>query len=102
MSNPWASTSRQLRFGTLSPELLTRMSQRPSSPSIRAQTASTSSALLMSAGATRAVPPAARTAAAEIEKAGGRALPLVVDVRDDQSVKEALDKTAQAFGGIDI
>src|SRR3954452_8372627 len=42
------------------------------------------------------------TAAAEIEKAGGRALPLVVDVRDDQSVKEALDKTAQAFGGIDI
>src|SRR3954452_11261421 len=42
------------------------------------------------------------TAAAEIEKAGGRALPLQVDVRDEQSVKEALDKTAQAFGGIDI
>jgi citronellol/citronellal dehydrogenase len=42
------------------------------------------------------------TAAAEIEKAGGRALPLQVDVRDEQSVKEALDKTAQAFGGVDI
>ena len=42
------------------------------------------------------------TAADEIEKSGGRALPLVVDVRDDTSVKEALDKTAQTFGGIDI
>jgi citronellol/citronellal dehydrogenase len=42
------------------------------------------------------------SAAAEIEKAGGRALPIVVDVRDDASVQEALDKTAQAFGGIDI
>jgi citronellol/citronellal dehydrogenase len=42
------------------------------------------------------------TAAAEIEKAGGRALPLVVDVRDDQSVKDALDQTAQTFGSIDI
>jgi citronellol/citronellal dehydrogenase len=42
------------------------------------------------------------SAAAEIEKAGGRALPLAVDVRDDTSVKEALDKTAQTFGGIDI
>jgi citronellol/citronellal dehydrogenase len=42
------------------------------------------------------------TAAAEIEKAGGRALPLQVDVREEQSVKEALDRTAQAFGGIDI
>src|SRR5689334_4511672 len=31
------------------------------------------------------------TAAAEIEKAGGRALPLQVDVREEQSVKEALD-----------
>jgi citronellol/citronellal dehydrogenase len=42
------------------------------------------------------------TAAAEIEKAGGRPLPLQVDVREEQSVKEALDRTAQAFGGIDI
>jgi citronellol/citronellal dehydrogenase len=42
------------------------------------------------------------TAAAEIEKVGGRALPLQVDVREEQSVKEALDRTANAFGGIDI
>ncbi len=42
------------------------------------------------------------TAAAEIEKAGGRALPLQVDVREEQSVKEALDRTAQTFGAIDI
>jgi len=42
------------------------------------------------------------TAATEIEKAGGRALPLTVDVRDEAAVKEALDKTAATFGGIDI
>jgi citronellol/citronellal dehydrogenase len=42
------------------------------------------------------------TAAAEIEKAGGHALALAVDVRDEASVKEALDKTAAHFGGLDI
>jgi citronellol/citronellal dehydrogenase len=42
------------------------------------------------------------TAAAEIEKAGGRALPLVVDVRDEDAVKTAVEKTAATFGGIDI
>ena len=42
------------------------------------------------------------TAAADIEKAGGKALPLVVDVRDDEAVKTAIDKTAETFGGIDI
>lgn len=42
------------------------------------------------------------TAAEEIERAGGKALPLVVDVRDERMVKEALDKTAAHFGGIDI
>jgi citronellol/citronellal dehydrogenase len=42
------------------------------------------------------------TAAQEIEHAGGKALPLVVDVRDEMMVKEALDKTAARFGGIDI
>ncbi|MBN8937144.1 MAG: NAD(P)-dependent oxidoreductase [Rhizobiales bacterium] len=42
------------------------------------------------------------TAAEQIEKAGGRALPLVVDVRDEAMVKSAVDKTAAAFGGIDI
>src|SRR3954454_22303962 len=42
------------------------------------------------------------TAAKEIEAAGGRALPLVVDVRDEASVRAAVDATVQAFGGIDI
>lgn len=42
------------------------------------------------------------TAAAEIEKAGGRALALPVDVRDEAAVKEAIDKTAAHFGGLDI
>jgi citronellol/citronellal dehydrogenase len=42
------------------------------------------------------------TAAEQIEKAGGQALPLVVDVRDEDAVKSAIDKTAQKFGGIDI
>ena len=42
------------------------------------------------------------TAADEIEKAGGRALPLVVDVRDEAIVKSAIDKTAATFGGLDI
>jgi citronellol/citronellal dehydrogenase len=42
------------------------------------------------------------TAAAAIEKAGGHALPLVVDVRDEASVQAAIEQTAARFGGIDI
>ena len=42
------------------------------------------------------------TAAAEIEKAGGKALALAVDVRDEAAVKDALDRTAVHFGGLDI
>ena len=42
------------------------------------------------------------TAADEIERSGGNALPLVVDVRDEAIVKDALAKTAARFGGIDI
>jgi citronellol/citronellal dehydrogenase len=42
------------------------------------------------------------TAAEEIERAGGQALPLAVDVRDEAMVKHALDRTAARFGGIDI
>lgn len=42
------------------------------------------------------------SAAEEIEAAGGKALPLVVDVRDEASVKDAIDKTAETFGGLDI
>jgi citronellol/citronellal dehydrogenase len=42
------------------------------------------------------------SAAQAIEGAGGRALPLVVDVRDETAVIDALAKTAARFGGIDI
>jgi citronellol/citronellal dehydrogenase len=42
------------------------------------------------------------SAAQDIEKAGGKALPLVVDVREEVAVKRALDATAEKFGGIDI
>jgi citronellol/citronellal dehydrogenase len=42
------------------------------------------------------------TAAEDIERAGGKALPLMVDVRDEVAVRDALGRTAQTFGGIDI
>ena len=42
------------------------------------------------------------TAAADIEKAGGKALALAVDVREEATVKAAMDETAARFGGIDI
>jgi citronellol/citronellal dehydrogenase len=42
------------------------------------------------------------TAAREVERAGGRALPLVVDVRDEVSVKAAVEQCVQRFGGLDI
>lgn len=42
------------------------------------------------------------TAAAEIEAAGGKALALVVDVREEDQVEAAMQKTVETFGGIDI
>ena len=42
------------------------------------------------------------SAANDVEAAGGRALPLVVDIRDDAAVFEAVVRAVQAFGGIDI
>jgi citronellol/citronellal dehydrogenase len=42
------------------------------------------------------------TAAAEIEAAGGKALALQCDIRDEVAIEEAIKKTADAFGGIDI
>lgn len=41
------------------------------------------------------------TAAEAVEDAGGQALPLVVDVRDEKSVKVAVARAAEHFGGID-
>jgi citronellol/citronellal dehydrogenase len=42
------------------------------------------------------------TAADEIKRAGGKALPLALDVRDESMVKAALAQTMDRFGGIDI
>ncbi len=42
------------------------------------------------------------TAAENIEKAGGKALPLVVDIRHEDMVEEAVNKAVDHFGGIDI
>ncbi|KAG9303641.1 hypothetical protein G9A89_018538 [Geosiphon pyriformis] len=42
------------------------------------------------------------TAAEEIERAGGKALPLICDIRDEKAVQSAIQKTVDHFGGIDI
>lgn len=42
------------------------------------------------------------TAAKEIEEAGGKALPCIVDVRDEQQVKSAVEAAVEKFGGIDV
>ncbi|XP_050298873.1 hydroxysteroid dehydrogenase-like protein 2 [Anthonomus grandis grandis] len=42
------------------------------------------------------------TAAEEIEKAGGKSLPCVVDIRDEAQVKSAVEEAVKKFGGIDI
>jgi citronellol/citronellal dehydrogenase len=49
-----------------------------------------------------ALPGTIHTAAAEIEESGGKALPLVCDIRDDDAVAAAVEQGAQEFGGIDI
>jgi len=48
------------------------------------------------------LPGTIHTAAAEIEAAGGQALPLVVDVRDEAQVAAAVEQAVARFGGIDI
>jgi citronellol/citronellal dehydrogenase len=42
------------------------------------------------------------TAAKAIEEAGGQALPIVGDIRDDAAVEAAVAKTVEQFGGLDI
>ena len=42
------------------------------------------------------------TAASAIEAAGGKSLPLIVDVRFENQVHDAVRKTVECFGGIDI
>lgn len=42
------------------------------------------------------------TAADEIEAAGGEALPIILDVRNEANVRDAVEETVAHFGGIDI
>uniref|UniRef100_H2MZG4 Hydroxysteroid dehydrogenase-like protein 2 n=1 Tax=Oryzias latipes TaxID=8090 RepID=H2MZG4_ORYLA len=42
------------------------------------------------------------TAAEEVEAAGGKALPCIVDIRDEQQIGTAVQKAIDTFGGIDI
>uniref|UniRef100_A0A4W3I1K2 Hydroxysteroid dehydrogenase-like protein 2 n=1 Tax=Callorhinchus milii TaxID=7868 RepID=A0A4W3I1K2_CALMI len=42
------------------------------------------------------------TAAQEIEANGGKALPCIVDVRDEQQISNAVENAVKTFGGIDI
>jgi citronellol/citronellal dehydrogenase len=48
------------------------------------------------------LPGTIHSAAAEIEAAGGQALALAVDVREEGAVRDAIERTAAHFGGIDI
>jgi len=42
------------------------------------------------------------TVAKEVEEAGGKALPLAVDIRDEDAVRSAVDRTVETFGGLDV
>ena len=42
------------------------------------------------------------TAAEEIEEAGGQALPVICDIRDEENVRKAVNEGLEKFGGIDI
>ncbi len=42
------------------------------------------------------------TAAAEVQAAGGRALPVAVDIRDETQVRAGVEQAVATFGGIDI
>ena len=48
------------------------------------------------------IPGTVHTAAAEIEAAGGNALPIIGDIRDENTIARAVARTADEFGGIDI
>ncbi|MDP2699117.1 NAD(P)-dependent oxidoreductase [Thalassospira sp.] len=48
------------------------------------------------------LPGTIHTAAAEIEAAGGRALPIKTDIRDENEIADAVAHTVETFGGIDI
>src|SRR5690348_6149902 len=48
------------------------------------------------------LPGTIHSAAAAVQAAGGQALALKVDIRDEAAVREAVAQTVERFGGIDI
>ncbi|MFZ2242586.1 MAG: SDR family oxidoreductase [Gordonia amarae] len=48
------------------------------------------------------LPGTVHTAAAEIEAAGGKVLPIIGDIRDESAIDSAVAATVERFGGIDI
>ncbi|WP_156493686.1 SDR family NAD(P)-dependent oxidoreductase, partial [Oleiphilus sp. HI0125] len=48
------------------------------------------------------LPGTIHTVAEEVIQAGGQALPIQVDVRDDEAVVAAVESAAAHFGGIDV
>jgi citronellol/citronellal dehydrogenase len=48
------------------------------------------------------LPGTIHTAAADIEAAGGKALAIQCDLRDELQIEAAVNQAAEAFGGIDI
>jgi citronellol/citronellal dehydrogenase len=48
------------------------------------------------------LPGTIHTAAAEMEQAGGRALAVAMDVRDESEIERAVQQSVETFGGIDV
>lgn len=48
------------------------------------------------------LPGTIHSAVKEIEQCGGKGLAIQMDIRDEQSVQSAINKTVETFGGIDI
>ncbi len=72
------------------------------SPSESQQTAPMSRSIAKTAEPHPKLPGTVYTAAAEIEAAGGKALPIVGDIRFDDQVEAAVAATVDTFGGIDM
>lgn len=48
------------------------------------------------------LPGTIHSVAEEVERQGGKALPIQVDIRDEEQVQSAVDQAVTAFGGIDV
>ena len=48
------------------------------------------------------LPGTIHTAAEEVEAAGGKALPLQLDIRDEEQIRAGIARTVETFGGLDV